>query len=226
MKLPLTLPPMMKSRASLRRLLLATTCLAALAGAEAGATTTNFDGTFGKDDQVNTYSIVLAQNSNVIFQTDSYGGGTLGGRLRGAGGFVPILTLFDSTGMFLFTDGGDATCTAGMTADPATGLCNDAVISSMLKAGTYTVALTEFDNFANGNLSAGFFEAGNGNFTASYCSGATSGFQEIDLAPCAQRSNGFAFTETATATTPEPSTLLLVLPPVLALFGRRRRRSA
>lgn len=227
MKLQLTLPFKTKFRGPLRTLLLTTTCLAALAGAQAGATTTNYNGTFKTDDQVNLYSIVIGQTSNVTFQTDSYGGGTLGGVTVKAGGFVPILTLFDSTGMFLLTDGGDATCSAGMTADSATGLCNDAAISSLLKAGTYTLALTEFDNFANGNLSAGFFEAGNGNFTANYCSGATGGFNEIDLAPCAQRTNAFAFTQTtnavATTTTPEPSSLALAALPLLGLafFGRR-----
>ena len=112
MKLPLTLP-LMKSRCSFRNLLLATTCLAALAGAQASATTTNFNGTFKTDDQVNLYTIVVGQNSNVTFQTTSYGGGTLGGVTVKAGGFVPILTLFDSTGMFLFTDGGDADMLCG-----------------------------------------------------------------------------------------------------------------
>ena len=67
-------------------------------------------------------------------------------------------------------------------------------MTDSLSAGKYIVALTQFDNFANadtnylgappgGNLSDGFFEAGNPNFTLDFVpNGATGYFWDVTQA--------------------------------------------
>jgi hypothetical protein len=61
---------------------------------QAQAATITYAGTFSTDDQLAVINLTVAQTSQVTFETDSYGGGTLGGSTVAAGGFVPILTLF------------------------------------------------------------------------------------------------------------------------------------
>ncbi len=196
-----------------------------LAG-QAQAATIAYAGTFSTDDQLAVINFTVAQTSQVMFETDSYGGGTLGGSTVAAGGFVPILTLFSSSGAFLAADGGDGTCQAGMSSDPTTGMCDDAAITSLLSAGAYTLVVSEFFNYANGpNLSNGFSEAGQGDFTGPIC-GTTGGFYETDVAPCVQRTDAYSVTETTplAATTPEPGSLVLCTFPIVALCFARWRK--
>ena len=55
-------------------------------------------------------------------------------------------------------------------ADPNTGRRFDVLFDTVLPAGDYTVAITQFSNFANGpNLSDGFVHDGAGNFTGPAC---------------------------------------------------------
>lgn len=72
------------------------------------------------------------------------------------------MTLYDSAGTFLLdNDEG-----SGVATDPVTGEAFDARITTTLTLGSYIVALTQFDNFAAGNLADGFVEAGHPHFTA------------------------------------------------------------
>ena len=208
----------MKTRTALSRLL-ASSFLAILSVAAASATT--LTGSFTTDDQSFQYVWNLTQASTITAATNSYA----------SGGFVPVLSLFnDSTGVFIAVDGGSGSCSNGRGMDSVTGICNDAYLSQSLAAGSYRVVLTELDNFPNGNYSAGFSEAGNGNFTAGFCN-ASGPFQEIDLAPCVQRSGSYSLNLTAaSAAVPEPGSAALFLP-VLAFAawrfssaGSRRRR--
>lgn len=118
--------------------------------------TINFNGTFSQDDNVVlfTYTVAVAGPVNVYttsFTTDVSNNPT--------GGFSPILTVFDSTGQWLFDNSGF-------------GAQTNASLTWVSDAGAqYIVALTEYDNYSiasgdDGNLSEGFVEAGNGNFTA------------------------------------------------------------
>jgi hypothetical protein len=196
-----------------------------LAG-QAQAATITYSGTFNTDDQLAVINLTIAQTSQVTFETDSYGGGTLGGSTVAAGGFVPILTLFSSSGAFLAADGGDGTCQTSMSSDPTTGMCDDAAIKPLLSSGAYTLVLSEFFNYANGpNLSNGFSEVGQGDFTGPIC-GTTGGFYETDVAPCVQRTDVYSVTETTplTATTPEPGSLVLCSLPMVALCFARWRK--
>jgi hypothetical protein len=197
-----------------------------LAG-HAHAAPITYSGTFNTDDQLDVFNFTVSQASQVTFETDSYGGGMLGGSTVAAGGFVPILTLFSSTGAFLAVDGGDGTCQAGMSSDATTGMCDDAEITSTLSPGAYSLVLSEFFNYANGpNLSDGFSETGQGDFTGPIC-GTTGGFYETDVAPCAQRTDAYSVTETATplvAAAPEPGSLMLSTLPIVALCFARWRK--
>jgi hypothetical protein len=182
----------------------------------ARASTVSYSGTLSSDDQVQTYSYSLNTASSVVFSTNSYA----------AGGFVPVISLFGSTGTEIGSDGGDGTCQAGMSVDSTTKMCDDAYLSKSLAAGTYTVAVSEFFNVPVGPaLSNGFLESGQGNFTGATC-GASGGFYQTDIAPCVQRTNAFSLSisSAAATSTPEPSTLWLAALPFIA-FGVFRRRN-
>jgi hypothetical protein len=196
-------------------------CMSILSLGQASASTVSYSGTLTADDQAKLFTYTQPQAGAVDFSTDSYGGGTSNGQMVVPGGFVPVLSLFDSTGMVIASDGADATCSAGMSADLGTNMCDDAHLSENLAAGTYTLAVTEFFNVPIGpNLSDGFLMQAEGNFTGATC-GTTGGFFQTDIAPCAQRTNSFSVN---VSTVPEPSTLWLGAAPFIA-FGLGRRRS-
>ncbi len=163
----------------------------------------SYSGSFTSDDQMFETSLSLTGPSTVTAYTTSYA----------SGGFVPVVSLFNqTTGAFIFSDGGDASCTNGRMKDATTGICNDAYLSQSVAKGNYLLVLTEFYNFPNGpDFVNGFSQAGNGNFTSSACPGTSGPFWETDLAPCVQRSGFFSLT-TPSATTPEPATAWLTLP--------------
>jgi hypothetical protein len=133
------------------------------------ASSFSFSGAFSQDDQQFAASFMLLTSQTVTLQTWSYAGGTdpVQG-LIAAGGFAPVLSLFDSTGTLLgFDDGGVAPSTCGArNIDPVSGYCLDAFMQNSLPAGSYSVVLTEYDNTPNGaTLADGFSQDGNGNFT-------------------------------------------------------------
>lgn len=192
-------------------LIVGSLCMSMLPLGQAKASTMNYTGTLATDDQVQLYPYTAPQAGTVVFSTDSYA----------SGGFVPILSLFNSAGFEIGSDGGDATCSAGMSADSGTMMCDDARLSENLAAGTYSLAVTEFFNAPIGpNLSDGFLMQGQGDFTGATC-GTTGGFYETDIAPCVQRTNNFSVNITST---PEPNTVWLGALPLIAL-GLVRRRS-
>lgn len=141
--------------------LIATTALAVSAATAtlAQATNLSFTGNFTFDNDVQTFTFVLGDTSSVTLRSWSYAGGTnAAGSVITRGGFDPILAVFDSTGHRLGTqdDGG---CSR-VAADAVTGACWDTNFSVELGAGTYTASIQQFDNFSNGDLSAGFIYDG------------------------------------------------------------------
>jgi hypothetical protein len=185
-------------------------CLGLLALGSANASTISYSGTLSGDDQVQLYTYIISQASPVTFETNSYS----------SGGFVPVLSLFNSAGVEIGSDGADQTCYAGMHADSTTGICDDALLSENLAAGSYTLAITEFFNVPVGpDLSNGFLEQGQGNFTGPTC-GTTGAFYETDIAPCVERTDAYSVNITAT---PEPATFWLGSVLVAAFFITRRR---
>ena len=197
-------------------------CMGLLLVGQASASTVSYSGTLGGDDQDQLYAYSLTSASTVVFETDSYGGGVSNGKTIAAGGFVPVISLFNAMGVEVASDGGDATCYAGMKADSKTSMCDDAYMVEKLAAGSYTLAVTEFFNVPVGpNISDGFLMQGQGNFTGPTC-GTTGAFYETDVAPCVERTDAFSVNVNAT---PEPATIWLGAVP-LVLFGLARRRRA
>jgi hypothetical protein len=190
-------------------------------------------GDFAADDSVQLFSVSIAAPATVDIRSYGYAGGTTStGTVIPRGGFDTILTLFSASGVFI-DDNDDG---AGVAVDPITGQAADARITTDLAAGSYILALTQYDNFSIGNLADGFGEAGNPNFTtdAGFGSGGAcpgNMFRDISGTAGRCRTANWALdfvnvaSVTQVASTPEPSALLLAgLGLALLLMGRFRTR--
>ena len=140
--------------------------MVAALGNAAFAADFSLGGTFEQDDDVFLYDFSVTEDTTVTLITYSYGGGTQAdGTTVEAGGFDPILSLFNENGTLIGLSDDDESGT--VAADPTTGQTYDSLIEIMLAAGDYTVALTQYGNFSNTtNLDDGFRETGNSNFTS------------------------------------------------------------
>ena len=132
-------------------------------------------------------------------------------------GFEPNLTLYNSAGMFVASQG--ATPPPGAAADPTTRATLDGYLSaSGLLAGHYTLTLTDWElgqSITATNLSDGFTQnIGNGTTFIDVNGNTRTGNYVLDL----------AFTAAATAT-PEPSTWLLMAPLLVSGLLLRRKRT-
>src|SRR4051794_10875032 len=71
-------------------------------GAYAAPINFSFTGIFSRDDDVQFFSLALGAPSMVTLRTYSYAGGTqANGNVVSAGGFDPVLTVFNSPGQLL-----------------------------------------------------------------------------------------------------------------------------
>ncbi|MEL6130797.1 MAG: DVUA0089 family protein [Cyanobacteria bacterium J06628_4] len=140
-------------------------------GSTALAADLSFRGTFSQDSDVHLFDFSVETESTVTFRTYSYAGGTQAdGSTVVAGGFDPMLTLFDATGNRLFINDDDESDT--VAEDPTTGKAYDSFLTVMLAAGNYTVSLTQYGNFTNStNLADGFNQTGNFTSNFSRCTG-------------------------------------------------------
>jgi hypothetical protein len=197
------------------------------------ATNITLQGNFTADDNVQLFSVSIAAPAAVDIRSYGYAGGTTStGTVVPRGGFDTILTLFNASGIFI-DDNDDG---AGAAVDPITGQAADARITANLAAGSYIVALTQYDNFSIGNLADGFGETGNPNFTTDPgfgSGGACPGnmFRDISGTAGRCRTANWALdfvnvaSVTPVASTPEPSALLLAgFGLALLLVGRFRAR--
>ena len=127
----------------------------------------SFAGSLAADDSLQLFTLTLASNSTITLQTHSYAGGLnqLGGGVP-RGGFDPILAVFDSGGV-LINENDDGY--SNVPADSVTGQHWDSYIQTTLAAGTYTISLTQYDNFPNGpKLGNGFVRMGQPQFTSAF----------------------------------------------------------
>jgi hypothetical protein len=119
---------------------------------EATAATFSFIGNLSVDDEIQLFKFTVGATSNVTLATLSYSGGVnSAGQTIESGGFDPILALFDAAGN-----------TLASVDDVAPSL--DATILATLGAGTYTLALTQYDNFSGATIAELFDREGDGNF--------------------------------------------------------------
>jgi hypothetical protein len=192
--------------------------VAGLTATPAAASNFSFQGNFTQDDNVQLFNFVVGAPSNVTLRAWSYAGGiNANGDVIARGGFDTILALFDSTGALVGQndDGG-----INVPADALTSQHYDTFLQLALNPGNYTVAIMEYDNFANGpNLSNGFIRSGQGNFTGVLSSCPGSGiFEDVTSAlPGCQRDSHWAFdilnvenADVVPQNAPEPVSLVLL----------------
>lgn len=184
----------------------------------------SYTGRLAQDDAVEIFQFNVTSSSSVTIRTFSYAGGTNQiGSLIPEGGLDPYIALFDGRGTLL-TDNDDGT---GVPVSPVTNLSLDAALTQTLSPGSYTLALTQFDNFALGpDLASGFLESGAGNYTSLFgCSNGS--FCDIDGN---NRTSLWAIDllNVASATgppnaIPEPASVALVAFGIFAAVYRSRR---
>lgn len=116
-----------------------------------------FAGTFVKDNDVLKFNFTIDSARSVGVVSSSWV----------AGGFDPILTIFDSTGTKVaFQDDGGATGSINVNGSSYSYGTWDSFYNVNLNAGSYYAVITQFDNFANTNqLADGFRWDAVDNFT-------------------------------------------------------------
>jgi hypothetical protein len=191
---------------------------------------TLFQGTFGQDDQVELFSFTSDGSTDITIQSYGYAGGTVNSTDIAEGGFAPDATIFDGSGNEQITDTGSHCPPTGV--DSVTGNCDDPYIDQVLTAGTYTLALTVYDNVSyDGTLADGFKQDGNPGFTCAE-DGLTGEFCDVTSAYQERTGNwaisigGASAVSDITSATPEPATLPLMLGGALAVITLYRRRRA
>lgn len=190
----------MNPRSVLPRMLLCAIGLALPSLAHADTLTKS--GTFAADNDVFSYSFSTASQSDYTFTTTSFA----------SGGFVPVLTLYNTTTK-------QAIGNDGPTPGP-----RDASLSEDLGPGSYELFLTEFPNEAAGNLLTDGFQFAN----EPYITGQLAGLGDvsfIDDVDGSQRTGNYSVNISSVAATPEPSSWSLMLSgaALVALAAKRRQ---
>jgi hypothetical protein len=180
-------------------------CTLAVAAVLGSAAPVSFNGSFSEDDDMVAFAVRLNAAGTLTAQTDSFANG----------GFAPVLSLFEATGLqqlLALTYGGIGAGCPGLPADAATGFCWDASLSVPLVAGDYLLVLTQDDNLPFGPTFAdGFLRAGTGNFTGPTFLGTPGSFT---LVSGHQRTPEWSLTidgadDVARTDVPEPGTFAL-----------------
>ncbi len=168
------------------------------------ASATTYNGNFSADNGAFTNSFTTTSAQNYTFTTTSFA----------AGGFLPVLTLFNTA--------------TGAPVDFSNSGFGDVSLADTLDAGSYELFLTEFPNVASGYLSDGFLLSADPTATGDACGGGLAGQSFINSETCSSSTplgTNYSVDINATAVTPEPATWLLMLPGAAAvMYSARRRR--
>jgi len=113
----------------------------------------SFTGNLSHDDGIQLFLLSVSEASTVTIRTWSYSGGkNVAGEIVPAGGFDPILTIFDYKGYFI-NESDDIDIHAGEY---------DAQLIQNLVGGYYILAITQYPNTAKLNTLANAFLEGSG----------------------------------------------------------------
>ena len=169
------------------------------------ATSLIASGSFKADNSFYSDAFTLTSSQSLTFFTSSFA----------SGGFLPVLTLFNST--------------SGKPVDFSNSGLSDVLITDLLTSGSYILYLTEYPNEAVGNLGDGFLFSSDPTATGDLCGGSVMGKSFINSTTCSATAlgNNYSLSVTATsppAVTPEPSSLVLMLGPTAAMVAAFRRR--
>ena len=202
-------------------------CLLAFASLPLTAGSVLYQSSFSADDSVALLPFSVSGAGVVTIESYGYAGGVApGGAVISEGGFAPNAILFDSTGSEIAGDNGGHCAITG--ASTVTGNCDDPYIQESLGAGSYTLALLEWDNTTtDGTLADGFRQDGNPGFTCAEF-GATGNFCDVTTALGTIRNANYALAITAetlvVAALPEPSTFSLLIVAGILIAGILRLR--
>jgi len=220
----------MKFRSKIKTVVATLGLLTLAAGALAAPTNFSFTGSFVKDNDVQLFNFVADGSPIVRLISYSWAGGMQSnGNMVSADGFDPILALFDSSGVKIAQNDDSSSLTVGSCGADAVGTYDhvqwDACLDLDLTAGSYTVAIAQYDNFPVGpNLANGFERNASPTFTSTAC------LNQIFCASNLEgRTGNWAFDlmnveQANVVMVPEPASLALWAMGVFGMIATKRRR--